>query len=858
MKNIFLVFGILLFASVANAQILGNSLRLKNDGNYVSIPDASSVSLNNKLTVEMWLYYRCDNSSGELISKGRCNAGNAWSYGFRVTENKTLELTKWYYGLPTNCNNFLWATFRTIDSINYNTWTHIALVVDDLDVKFYINGELANSTLVSGTNGIGFQPSGQPLNIGAYHTEGGSFVGTPKSNIDEVRIWHVARTQAQIQENMNNELAGDENGLVAYYKMNESGNGGGITIVNSAIGSLIPNGVTVGNAMNLEFNDNSTIINELPICGPIAWHRADTLVFKDNGITSALNGENIQQWNDLSGNNYHFSQANAVKKPTLSTTAINGKPAIQFDGNDLLQTINQVNWNNTNDNDVFVVCMNTSPNAMLYESSPDVNTNNGSFYLIDNYTYGANGISCALKGNNGGFRIFKNLNGFIPCPKIYQVTNDMSIPGSGAIKVKLNNNTINDDNGYNNGTPAFGLKQHYLYTGSRSDGTYGMVGYIAEIIAYPHKLSPADANKVYDYLYKKYFSGLGVAQFNSLPSGAVNFSDSVLYDGSWKHTFNSNANNEIIASVKDNCVDLGVRNDSVFVEPMALLQEGTYMTMRRHYTIKTSLNPAGTKLVRLYFDQNDFADLQAQLNGLNSINQLGVIKYNGANEDRYFNTSGGTISLIVPNQITAGTAFGKYYLEFPVTNFSEFWIYAPGLTPLPLTFISFNAKKQNDDVLLKWKTADEKNVSHFEIERSFDARNFETIGKEIALNQAENVYLFNDLTIKNIFVPKAYYRIKQVDVDGNYSYSHIENVVLDKSSDIQIVPNPNKGQFTIAGANENYHTMYVRSITGSLIAKYDIKQQSNFDLKSKIKSGIYFVTFEGENSLKITQKMVIE
>ncbi|KXK42441.1 MAG: PKD domain-containing protein [Bacteroidetes bacterium OLB11] len=695
MKKRFLSILFLLIGNILNAQIDGNSLRLYNDENYVSIADPSSATLNNKMTIELWLYYRCGNIGGELLSKGRCNVGNAWSFGLRVTSNNTLELTKWYNGLPTDCNNNLWATFKTTDSISNNTWTHLALVVDDLDVKFYINGILANSSLVSGNNGIGFQPSEQPLYIGAYQNLNGSMTTTPKSNIDEVRIWHVARTQSEIQENMNHELLGNENGLVAYYKMNETGNGGGINVQNSAIGSPIPDGTTVGSPFNLEFRNNSQITNDLPVCGPIAWHRADTFVYKDNGATIAQDGDSIQQWNDISGNGYHFIQTDVNHKPKYSSVAINGKPAIIFDGSDILQTITQVNWNNTTNNDVFVVCLNTSPDAMLYESSPSVIVNNGTFYLIDNYTTGSNGISCALKGNNGGFRIFKNLDGFIPCPKIYQVTNDMSIPGSGAINVKLNNTNMSDGGGYNSGTPSGGLTNQYLYTGSRADGTYGMNGYIAEIIAYPSKLSPSNANKVYQYLYQKYFTGMGLAQFNSLPSDTINFNNAIYYDGSWRHSYNSNAGNEIIASIKDNCNNLGTRTDSVFVEPMALLQEGTYMTMRRHYTIKTALNPAGTKVVRLYFTNSDFADLQAQLNGLNNINQLGVIKYNGLNEDRYFNSAGGGISLINPNQITAGTAFGQYYLEFEVSGFSEFWIYAPGLTPLPLTFISLDAQKTN-------------------------------------------------------------------------------------------------------------------------------------------------------------------
>ena len=58
----------------------------------------------------------------------------------------------------------------------------------------------------------------------------------------------------------------------------------------------------------------------------------NTTIFSDAGTTQATNGGAVQQWNDKSGNNRHFSNGTLANRPTLNSTAINGKPALVFDG----------------------------------------------------------------------------------------------------------------------------------------------------------------------------------------------------------------------------------------------------------------------------------------------------------------------------------------------------------------------------------------------------------------------------------------------------------------------------------------------------------------------------------------------
>ena len=92
-----------------------------------------------------------------------------------------------------------------------NTWTHIATTFDGTNYKLFVNGEEVNNSLA----GAGKTPLPTPVR----------YIGTTfRGKIDEVRMWNVARTQAEIQETMNDTLSGDETGLVAYYPMDVNNN----------------------------------------------------------------------------------------------------------------------------------------------------------------------------------------------------------------------------------------------------------------------------------------------------------------------------------------------------------------------------------------------------------------------------------------------------------------------------------------------------------------------------------------------------------------------------------------------------------------------------------------------------------
>ena len=136
-------------------------------------------------------------------------------------------------------------------AFNINTWYHIAVVYSASahNLKFYVNGVLQDTII---NNNFPSIAGNVPINMGAW-SNGRYFNGV----MDEVRIWNVARTQSEIQSNMNTELAGTEAGLVAYYPFNQgvaAGNNSAISMLTdktpNALNGTLTNFAKTGTTSN--------------------------------------------------------------------------------------------------------------------------------------------------------------------------------------------------------------------------------------------------------------------------------------------------------------------------------------------------------------------------------------------------------------------------------------------------------------------------------------------------------------------------------------------------------------------------------------------------------------------------------
>jgi hypothetical protein len=102
-------------------------------------------------------------------------------------------------------------------------------------------------------------------------------------------------------------------------------------------------------------------------------------------------------------------------------------------------------------------------------------------------------------------------------------------------------------------------------------------------------------------------------------------------------------------------------------------------------------------------------------------------------------------------------------------------------TPLPARFINYSVVRENNNVLVQWTTTEETNSSMYELERSFNGSDWTTIAYISAVRNTNvvNNYSYTD---KNVAAKIAYYRIKQVDVNGRFAYTPVKSIRIENTN----------------------------------------------------------------------------
>lgn len=179
-----------------------------------------------------------------------------------------------------------------------------------------------------------------------------------------------------------------------------------------------------------------------------------------------------------------------------------------------------------------------------------------------------------------------------------------------------------------------------------------------------------------------------------------------------------------------------------------------------------------------------------------------------------------------------------------------------GSKALPVVLISFEAKTINENkAVLNWSTASETNNSHFEVERSVDARDFETIGSVTGkgTTQATQQYTFYD---EAPFRGLNYYRLKQVDYDGQFSHSIIRSIKI-QDIDVKVVPNPSSDFLEIRGLN-NGKQLEIIDLSGKVIYRKNIENTSELHVQSSnFSKGIFVVRVLYNDNTTFTTKISV-
>jgi len=179
--------------------------------------------------------------------------------------------------------------------------------------------------------------------------------------------------------------------------------------------------------------------------------------------------------------------------------------------------------------------------------------------------------------------------------------------------------------------------------------------------------------------------------------------------------------------------------------------------------------------------------------------------------------------------------------------------YVPSILPIQLVELSAYVQDRGE-VVLEWITASEIMSEKFEIEwRSEFEHTFKRIGETPASGHSQ---AFQNYNFKHTAPPNGinYYRLKQLDYDGNFYYSHIVAAQVKGSDKLRIYPNLVSDGIHINGyADQYFVSLY--SISGEqLIDKKTVVNRAFIDLSS-LQSGYYIVRiFDGQDI--ITKRII--
>lgn len=172
---------------------------------------------------------------------------------------------------------------------------------------------------------------------------------------------------------------------------------------------------------------------------------------------------------------------------------------------------------------------------------------------------------------------------------------------------------------------------------------------------------------------------------------------------------------------------------------------------------------------------------------------------------------------------------------------------------LPLTLLSFEAKKINSIVQLNWATTSEKNAQSFGVERSTDGVHFEVIGNIIATNNnGIHAYNFADRAPLN---GSNIYRLKMNDIDGKFTYSPSKAVVFNASSAISVFPNPVIDKLHIRNAGIGA-VLSLADVSGRILLQQKIKTADQSFEMSKYAPGMYIIHIKENTGQTYSMKVV--
>lgn len=194
-----------------------------------------------------------------------------------------------------------------------------------------------------------------------------------------------------------------------------------------------------------------------------------------------------------------------------------------------------------------------------------------------------------------------------------------------------------------------------------------------------------------------------------------------------------------------------------------------------------------------------------------------------------------------------------------LSSFSDFTGIGDG-TPLPIQLVHFSAVANSSEVVLNWVTSSEINNDYFTIERCADAFSFEEVLKVNGAGNSNIILNYSDLD-RNPINGISYYRLKQTDFNGDYSYSEIVPVQFSNNALNYWVSNAENGLLiNIINSQSTIKIDLIDALGKQVYSNQFINLTSNFQFsipsQASTPKGIYFLRIESGNEV-LVKKIVL-
>lgn len=246
----------------------------------------------------------------------------------------------------------------------------------------------------------------------------------------------------------------------------------------------------------------------------------------------------------------------------------------------------------------------------------------------------------------------------------------------------------------------------------------------------------------------------------------------------------------------------------------------------------------------------NFKSGTAQFSNVDTTNYAAMVQVN------YLLTSAFKMRVGVLGKIGAGdTRQASFYFK----PFSAL------VVPLPVTLNHFETELIDNNSELNWSTASEEKVSKFEIMRSLDGINYQSVGSVNAKGNSNeiNQYQFTDLNVAAFNTAKVFYQLKMIDENGAYKLSNIAQLRMNEkvTSTVSVYPNPSSDyvNLSLSSTPDSDINVIIMDSNGKTVEQIMNPEMNGNNMKFDIRNletGIYFIHILNNDGSTTSNKFI--